>query len=472
MALELRDMNLADTLKFLAQKGNLNIIASKGVEGKASLFLKDVSIKDALDIIVLANNLGYEMRGDILYVMTEDEYKLMHGANFKDSRKVVTYILKYAKPEAAFKTLELIKSEVGKVIVDEDSGTVVLMDTPERLEVMQKTLVSFDQPALTKVFPLQYAKAKDVVAILAARLDAKKTGTITAFEKNNEVIVTALPERMKEAEELIKGMDVKTKQVFLEARILKVVLSDDYHMGIDWEKVWREIKMYGLNIGGAFALPSTVTNYAKVGVGNDVTTGHDFSVIIKALQEFGETRNLSSPSITVIDGQEAKIHVGRTEAYVTTTVATGGTTSTTAASVSFLDVGVRLSVTPTINDKGYVTLKVNPEISNVDSTLTYQIAPDVTNTVPLVARTTAETTVMVKDGTTAMIGGLRKDEKIKTVSKLPILGDIPGLGGAFRKTSENLEKTEIVVFLTPHIVSGDTDAQESKLKPKQMRQYQ
>lgn len=473
MALDLRNMDIVDTLKFLAQKGNINIIASKDVEGRVSLFLKDVSIGDALEIILLANNLAVEKRGEIVYVMTEDEYKLAHGENFKDTRKVRMFKLNYAKPEAAFKACEMLKSEIGKVIVDEESGSVVLMDTPEKLEAMESAMSNLDQPQLTRVFPLQYAKAEKVAANLSSRLDAKKTGTIQADQRSNQVIVTALPERMKEVEVLIDKLDKKTKQVLLEAKILKIVLSDDFDMGVDWDKVFKKAQEHGIKFFGDFSFPSTVSNFFKVAVGNEVNPGdYTYGAIVKILQEFGETRNLSTPSIAVINGEEAKILIGTRQAYVTTTIETGGTTATTAAQVEFVDVGVSLEVTPTINDDGYVTLKIKPEVSNVDSTLSYQIAADVTNTVPIVATTVAETTVMVKDGRTVIIGGLKKDEKVKTVDKLPLFGDLPWIGAAFRKTNEDLEKQEIVVFITPHIISGDVDVVDEAKQPKGVRGYE
>ncbi len=471
MSLELRDMDIIDTLKFIALKGNINIIANKEITGKVNLFLKNVTIKEALEMVLAANNLAYEKRGEIFYVMPESEYKQLHGQNFQDTKQVKVFKLKYAKPESIFKALEVLKSEMGKVVIDEESGMVIVTDTVEKLVEIEKVVLGMDQPLLTKTFSLQYAKADEVKNILVNRLDNKKTGSINVDSKNNQVIITAFSQRMKEAEDLIVSLDKKTKQVLLEAKVIKVILKDNFDMGVDWDKVWLEASKHGLNFASNFSLPTTITDYFKVGVGNDSVTGHNYSGIVKILQEFGETRNLSSPSIAVIDGQEAKIHVGRTEAYVTTTLSTGSTTSATAAQVTFLDVGVQLVVTPTINDQGFVTMKIKPEISNVDSNLSYQIAADVTNSVPLVARTSAETTVMVKDGRTIVIGGLRKDEKIKTVDKMPFLGDIPILGVAFRKTSDDLEKTEIVVFITPKIIGGDIDAQDIKLQPKGLRGY-
>lgn len=471
MSLELRDMDIIDTLKFIALKGNINIIANKEITGKVNLFLKNVTIKEALEMVLAANNLAYEKRGEIFYVMPASEYKLLHGQNFQDTKLVKVFNLKYAKPDSIFKALEVLKSDMGKVVIDEESGTVIVTDTAEKLVEIEKVVLNMDQPLVTKAFSLQYAKAEDVKNILISRLDNKKTGSISVDSKNNQIIISAFSERMKEAEALIKNLDKKTKQVLLEAKVIKVILKDGFDMGVDWDKVWLEASKHGLNFASNFSLPTTITDYFKVGVGNDTVTGHNYSGIVKILQEYGETRNLSSPSIAVIDGQEAKIHVGRTEAYVTTTLSTGSTTSATAAQVTFLDVGVQLVVTPTINDMGFVTMKIKPEISNVDENLSYQIAADVTNFVPLVARTSAETTVMVKDGRTIVIGGLRKDEKIKTVDKFPFLGDLPLIGAAFRRTSDDLEKTEVVVFITPRIIAGDVDAQDIKLQPKGLRGY-
>ena len=467
MQLDLRDLDIIDTLKFLAEKGGINIIASKDVTGKVSLFLKDVTIKDALDIILQSNNLAYEKRGDIIYVMTESEYKAIKGDNYKDTRQIKLFNLKYTTPETVFKALDTIKSDIGKIIVDEETGTVVVEDTPEKIAAMEPIIADLDQQRVIKTFVLQFAKARDVQAILAARLDNKKTGMVSLDERDNSIVVTALPGRMEEVEGLIKGLDKKTKQVLLEAKILQVVLTDKYNMGVDWSKVLTSVNQQGLNMASVFPNSNIIGNYFQVGMGG---SGHNYSAIVQALQEYGETRNLSSPSIAVTNNEMAKIHVGTSQPYVTTTLATGTTTSSTSAQVTFIDVGVLLEVTPVINDEGFVTMKIKPEVSNVDSNLTYQIAAQVNNTVPIVSSTTAETNVMVKDGTTIIIGGLRKDQKLKTINKLPVLGDLPLIGAAFRNKSDSLEKDEIVVFITPHIISGDTPVSDDGLKPKGIRE--
>jgi len=176
--------------------------------------------------------------------------------------------------------------------------------------------------------------------------------------------------------------------------------------------------------------------------------------MVQALKTVGDANILSSPRITVLNNEEAKILVGSSEPYATNTVTQGTSTTTTATSLTFIDIGVQLFVTPTINRDGFIGMKIRPEISSSTSNYTYGTPA---TTVPIVTTTQAETTVSIKDGTTIIIGGLIKDERSDNVSKVPFLGDIPFLGAAFKNTEQEISKKEIVIFLTPHIVSGDVD---------------
>ena len=127
--------------------------------------------------------------------------------------------------------------------------------------------------------------------------------------------------------------------------------------------------------------------------------------------------------------------------------------------MSFIDVGVKLHVTPTIHDDGYITMKIKPEISNEEPTL-YPVPGS--GSIPIVDTVEVQTTVRVKDGVTIIIGGLMKDELSNTKTKVPVLGDLPFIGKAFNTEDRNMQKTEIVIFLTPHIINGDvhTDPEE------------
>ena len=178
------------------------------------------------------------------------------------------------------------------------------------------------------------------------------------------------------------------------------------------------------------------------------------------LQTVGNTKILSSPRIVALNGQESKILVGTKQAYVTTTVLSpgGGATVTTTEQINFVDVGVKLFVTPVIGEDGFITLKVKPEVSSVDSTITTAEG----NTVPIVRVSQAETSLVVKDGVTVIIGGLIEDSKVDTKSGIPILSQIPILGIPFRSQDTNNQKTELVIFLTPKIVDGEASSPEAQ----------
>jgi len=211
-----------------------------------------------------------------------------------------------------------------------------------------------------------------------------------------------------------------------------------------------------LSTGLTGTTPSTFTIAKK---------GGTHSTVLSLLKTFGETNVLSSPRITVADKEEAKILVGSKEVYVTSDVTTtsGGTYHTTDH-VQFVDVGVALSVTPSINKTGFVTMRIKPEVSATDATKTVELTnPDgsTRTIVPYVTTSEAETTVIIKDGTTLIIGGLMKDTIIDHEEKVPFLGDIPVIGKLFTTTGKSKEKTELVIFLTPHIIEGDRITEEA-----------
>lgn len=482
VSLDLRSVEATDALKYLATKGGLNIAISKNVSGRVNLFLTDVPIRDVFDLILRSNELAYDLQGDVYNVMTEAEYRALYGKRFADLRRVETFRLQYAIPEQAFNLLDTLKSEIGRLLIDEDSGTVLMMDTPESLRTMEEALATLEEGGTVRVFDLQYAKAKDVEEQLKDYLELKKLGTIKADERSNQVVVKTLPQRMAEVATMIGALDQKTREVLIDSKIVKVNLTENLNTGIDWDKVFSNLKFHGIDNVGDFrtattgTAPSEVVAVTKIRIPNinvpgvhqtrDAgtsqalklgslafgTVARDGYELFRFLETLGQTKVISNPRILVTENQEARIHVGTREAYITTTTTTGQTTTTTAEEVEFIDVGIQLLVTPTnINTDGYVTMKIKPEVSSVIRTLT---TPS-NNQIPIVDTSTAETNVMVLDGTTIIIGGLRKDEKKYSNDQVPVLGRIPILGEIFKQRDQDGEKAELVVFITPHILAGD-----------------
>ena len=495
VSLSLRNIEIIEALKFFSLKTGLSVIPTQKVAGRVTLTVENAPFKDVLDIMLRSNNLAYDRRGNIYNVMTEEEYKTLYGKKFSDMRKVEIFRLKYASPEQAFSLLEALKSEIGRLLVESESGTVLMMDTPERIIEGRNALQALEQKGSIKVFSLKYAKAKDIEEQLKNQLDLKKVGTIKADERTNQVIVQALPERMKTIEKLIPSLDKKTQAVLIETKIIKIRLSDQLDTGIEWEGLFKIAAKYGANYLGSYpfslvqsataaatatgwqsrkkfltdpSLAGGIGGYPSSGTTTDFSAGttvkpgekmhvgiigekRDFDVMIKYLQTLGKTKILSNPTLTVINNQEAKIHVGERRAYVTTTVTAGASTTTTAESVTFVDVGIQLSVTPLINEDGYVTMKVKPEISSVVGSITTSS----NNLIPIIDTSMAETTVIAKDGATIIIGGLSREEKVESSEQVPFVGKIPVLGFFFRTRTKSVERTELLIMLTPIICEGD-----------------
>lgn len=488
ISLDLRNIEAAEALRFLAMKGGLNMAVSPNVAGRLFLLLNDVPIRDVFDIILRTNALAYDKQGEIYNIMTEAEYKERYGRKFSDMRKIKIFQLKYAIPERVFSAIDALKSELGRVLVDQESGMVLVMDTEDNLNRMQNAIETLEQKRSVKVYPLQYAKAKDLEERLKAQLDTKGAGTVISDERSNQLVVQTFPDRMSQIDTLVESLDKKTKEVLIVAKIIKVTLDDDLDTEIQWEGLFKNVPLFAFdkeNPGGFIgnhpfaALARTqsasggrqsfIDDFADVPVGATQPTpgpkhliteslfigqqgGDDsFEIFLRFLRTIGETRVLSSPRITVTNNQEAKIHVGEKEAYVTTTTTTGQSTTTTAEEVTFVDVGIELSVTPTINDHGFVTMKIKPEISSVSRTL---VTPT-NNRIPIIDTSEAETSVMVKDKTTIVIAGLRRDEYTEGMEKVPYLSDIPLFGKLFQSGSKDKSRTEVLVLLTPYIIEGD-----------------
>ena len=233
ITLDLRNIDVIEALKFLANKSTLNIVPTKNVSGRVTLTLENVLFKDIFDLILRSNGLAYVKIGEIYNVMTELEYKAYYGRNFFDLRQVKVFRLKYSIPEQAFSLLDALKSEIGRVLVDRESGNVLIMDTPENIAGIEKALAEFEKRNVIEVFSLKYARAKEVEEILKTRLDAKNVGSAKADERNNQVVVQTLPDRMQEIASLIERLDKPTKEVLIESKIIKIKLSDQLDTGIE-----------------------------------------------------------------------------------------------------------------------------------------------------------------------------------------------------------------------------------------------
>ena len=469
ISLDLKGMDIRDVLKVLSQKSGLNIVADKDVKGAVSLYLKDVDVMAALDVLVTTNDLAYEKEGLLIRIMPQNKYLKLHGKDFKDRTKTEIVKLKYADANDIAKVITKMKSKIGKVIPDSSSSTIVLIDNPYNIKSMKDVIAEVDVLLVTEVFSLDYGDA-EAVQVKIEKMISDNVGSAKFDKRTNKIIVKDTQKKIDDIKKVIEAFDEKTRVVVIDANIIKVTLTDKYSYGIDWADI---ASLGDITLTGSSNLTTSLTGTTPSTL--TVATATNYSTVISLLDTFGQTDVLSRPRITVADKEDAMILVGAKEVYVTSEVTTtsGGTYHTTD-NVQFVDVGVRLTVTPEINSEGYIRMKIRPEVSDTDATKTVILTnPDgsTRSIIPHVTTSEAETTLLVKDKTTIILGGLMKDTVTEYRDKVPFLGDLPLLGKFFSTQGKSKEKTELVILLTPHIIEGDKMTNDAKFYKDEWNRY-
>ena len=472
ISVDLRGMSVADVLKFLAVEGELNFAIAPNVSGTVNLLITDVTIQDVFEIILATNQLAYHIQGNVISIISNSEYKVREGVDFFDRRQTVIYQLKYASAANLGAFLGNVKSDIGKIIFDDSTGLLVVVDTPQKIQEM-KTIVDKAElptvarvmPTETKVYELNYARVDDVSGEIAAAL-TPEIGQMRVDTRTNTLIISDLPHQMGKLQTIIDAFDRKTREVFIEAKIVQVTLSDTFKWGIDWDVLFNNVgDKEGLSISPEVNMPSSLTTFGKLSVSR-ATKHYELNSVLEAIATVGETKILSNPHIATEEGKEATINVITQQPYSQTTTTTTDAATTQSSEFTFVDVGVKLNVIPTINAEDYLSIVIKPEVSSITS-----FFPDSASDqrVPVIETANAESTVLVKDGTTIIIAGMITDTKSHSTNKVPGLARIPVLGRLFSNESDEIQRTETIVFLTPRIITGDESFQLERNLEKEMK---
>jgi general secretion pathway protein D len=269
--------------------------------------------------------------------------------------------------------------------------------------------------------------------------------TIRGDDKSNSVLVSASPRYMDRIKSLVHELDVDPPQVLIQVLLAEVTLDGGVEWGVDMTKTGGSynfdmaLPMGGFPTGIAGSLPSLTLGVS------------DFSVVLKALQNQGRLHILSNPSIMAANNEPANINVG--EIIYVPVGATTYDTGLTSVPLEEKEVGVILNVTPSINPDGFVRMTVEPTLSKLAKGKDHPAKGVET---PRIIQRTASTTITVRDGQTIVLGGLINESYDYREDKIPFLGDIPLLGLLFKSEREELVRTELVIVLTPHVITSPT----------------
>jgi general secretion pathway protein D len=366
---------------------------------------------------------------------------------------------------------------------DEQTNTVVVSGPTEMLEVVEKVIVELDSnPSAEQsvyVYRLKNANASNLQEVLndlfeesesadtrTGRDTSRRFGRSTqasatvdavanalagevyfrADEDTNSLLVITAEKNFERVRVVLEELDRPVPQVLIKVLLAEVTHDRTVDLGVEFSVLNLDADGFGQEVFTDFNLLNQTTGAVAKVVEPDV------SVALRALKEVGTLDVLSRPYILTSDNQAATITVGQEVPFIreTRTTETGQTINT----IEYEDIGIILEVTPHINPEGLVILDVRPEISTIQDT-TVPISE--TLNAPTFGKRSAESKVGILNGQTIVIGGLVEDRKNKTVRKVPLLGSIPLLGALFRRTEDTTQKTELLIFLTPHVARNATD---------------
>jgi len=302
---------------------------------------------------------------------------------------------------------------------------------------------------VTRVFDLKYADARELRSMLEVL-----TRDVSANPAGNRLVVRASQAIVEQAADLIAHLDKKPEQVLLEVRLIEINTTALLEAGINWEKItkWSTVITEGKPVATAQGQIPTVLGSIKPGQTLDYYRQMAaFQVEIDALLTDGKARLLSNTRVVTVDGKPAEIFAGETVPVMISSLqspgAGGGTMQT--VQVEKIDVGVKLNITPRLSGDGYITSLVEPEISRI---LGF-VGPN--SDLPQTSTRRAKTLARVRDGQKIYLGGLLSEEKRRTVSRVPLLSDVPWVGQLFRHYRDETVRLDLVIEITPRVVGDE-----------------
>lgn len=410
-----KDADIRTVLHTLSYKSGVNIVAASDVGGEVSIRLVDVPWDTALEVILKNQGLASERIGNIIRVITLES------------------------------------------VAEEDLQS--------------------------RVFVLNYSKAEDVAAAIESTITER--GSIKFDTKTNTIIVTDTPTNLYKVQEVIGRLDRRTQQVAIETKIIEARLKDEDQLGIDWsvevsasgsarpttfpfDRSEIPFSNSGKNesIDGYFPLGDSLTDFPSItspvfpyASADSFTFGTlDFTGLqatLRLLDEITDTSILSNPTITTLNNQEAKVVVGSVF-NIPTYERNDQTGKMEITGYTEKDIGIILTVIPHVNEAKDIVVTLRPEVSAFDQWDNFGSGDNAIQA-PRFTTRTAETQVMIKNGQTIVIGGLRENQTVKIDKKVPFLGDIPLFGELFKYKDDSIETKDLLIFVTVKLIEEGQD---------------
>ncbi len=418
-----RNTDLRSMLQMLSAQGRRNIVATREVEGEVTADLYSVTFKEALEAVLRSTGFVHRKEGNFIYVYTPQQLEEIKASE----RQMVTRVFR----------LSYVTAEDARALID---------------------------PALSRDATVAQTPSPGS----GVGTSSSEAGGID-YATSDMLIIREYEDRLEDIEEILREVDVKPKQVLIEATLMRASLTEDNHLGIDFNTLagidFEQLGSVsdGLTdiVPGELSEGDLPSNEVFSTIRTDFkdavpSGGFTFGIIsseigffIRALESITDVTVLANPKLLVINKQRGQVLVGNRDGYLTTTV----TQTVATETVEFLETGTRLIVRPYIAEDGFIRMEIHPEDS---SGSVRQVGGSV---LPSETTTEVTTNVLVRDGHTIVIGGLFRERLNTSRGQVPVLGNLPYVGSAFRQTGDTTDREEIIIAITPHIVKQDVAAE-------------
>lgn len=371
-----------------------------------------------------------------------------------------------------------------RVLPDDRTNSLIVVGAEQDVDTIRKLVAQLDVERPigadnVHVTYLRNADANDVAPSLEAALagmrltdvvDARQQIQVTADPSTNSLIIVASPQDFTMISGIVEKLDIVREQVLVEMTILEVGEDALKALGVDWatldEAVSNSVRGFGFtNLGPMVNYVNGDLEGLAVGAWQDTGSGVQVGAILQALQKETGVNILSTPSLLTSNHRKARIVVGENTPFVVQSRVTETTdflTPTVIKQYEYKDVGITLEITPHVSQGGSVRLQIDSEFTKLIDSVTAASADT-----PTTAKRSAQTVVTMGSGNTVVIGGLIRDDKTRVQNKVPVVGDVPVIGTLFRWQRDRVQKTNLLIFITPHVMTSQEELQEMTDKKRE-----
>ena len=495
VTLDFNNVDLQTFVKFISELTGKNFVLDEKVQGKVTVISPTkISVDEAYQVFLTVLDMkGFTAVGEnkVIKLFPSREAK-QSGVSIVTEEKPLpadenyeTRVLRlnYISASEISRLIAPLISKDGSSIPYPQTNTLILTDVKSNMVKLLNLIAELDkEPQKGKggiyVHYLQNASAEDMAKVLAnltSKAPARPAAgqapqdaavhfeggiSITSDKATNSLIIMASPEDYERLKSIIERLDIRRKQVYVEAAIVEMGIDKARDIGFEWRTTKNVAAGETIVAGGTLLAPPgagissfsvnplSVSGLVAAGVKGYLPDGATLNVgaLVRLFQADTDVNVLSTPNILTLDNQEAKIIVGQNVPFITGVSQTAG--GNVQATIERKDVGIQLRITPHTTESDLVRLDIYQEISSLAGSV--PVGTD--QEVPITNKRSAETSVVVRDQETIVIAGLIKDDVTVTERKVPFLGDIPILGHLFKYEGRKKVKTNLMIFLTPHII--------------------